>query len=150
MQYIKLLCASALLLMSPGVNAATDRPGSASAQWSLTDALGRHAREYQDAGERKEDRFVGMFYWTWHQGYDFNDGKDDTSIEVKNITEVLRVHPEAINEYNHPAWGESGKRPGVFYWDEPIFGYYMTSDPWVLRKHAEMLADAGVDCVFFD
>ena len=136
--------------MSPGVNAATDRPGSASDQWSLTDALGRHAREYQDAGERKEDRFVGMFYWTWHQGYDFNDGKDDTSIEVKNITEVLRVHPEAINEYNHPAWGENGKRPGVFYWDEPIFGYYMTSDPWVLRKHAEMLADAGVDCVFFD
>ena len=94
-------------------------------------------------------RFVGMFYWTWHQGDDENGGRDNTSIEVKNITEVLREHPEAINDYNHPAWGEPGKRPGVFYWDEPIFGYYHTTDPWVLRKHAEMLADAGIDAVFF-
>ncbi|MDE6393710.1 MAG: hypothetical protein K2K77_00075, partial [Duncaniella sp.] len=46
--------------------------------------------------------------------------------------------------------GEKGKRPDIFYWDEPVFGYYQTTDPWVLRKHAEMLADAGIDCVFFD
>jgi len=31
-----------------------------------------------------------------------------------------------------------------------LLGYYKTTDPWVLRKHAEMLADAGVDAVFFD
>ena len=31
-----------------------------------------------------------------------------------------------------------------------MLGYYKTTDPWVLRKHAEMLADAGVDAVFFD
>ncbi len=131
-------------------NAKSERVATESNHWMLTDALGRKACGYDVAGDRKEDRFVGMFYWTWHQGFDSTGGNDDTSIEVKNISEVLRLHPEAMDDYNHPAWGEPGKRPGVFYWDEPIFGYYKTTDPWVLRKHAEMLADAGVDCVFFD
>ena len=150
MTYHKLLCAAALCLATQGLNAATDRLGSASDQWSLTDALGRQARGHDKAGERKDDRFVGMFYWTWHQGNDDNGGRENTNLEVKNITEVLREHPEAIKEYYHPAWGEKGKRPDIFYWDEPVFGYYQTTDPWVLRKHAEMLADAGIDCVFFD
>lgn len=128
-------------------------PGSVTAEsdhWMLTDALGRKAISHDRAGDRDSSRYVGMFYWTWHQGDDENGGRDNTAIEVKNITEVLREHPEAINDYYHPAWGEPGKRPGTFYWDEPIFGYYATTDPWVLRKHAEMLADAGIDCVFFD
>jgi hypothetical protein len=83
-----------------------------------------------------------MFYWTWHQR------KDDTTATVKNITEIVRQYPEAMKDYNHPAWGEA--KPGSFYWEQPLFGYYKTTDPWVLRKHAEMLADAKVDVVFFD
>ncbi len=50
-------------------------------------------------------------------------------------------------------WVESWQNTpegGVYWWDEPLFGYYRTTDEWVLRKHAEMLADAGVDVVFFD
>ena len=59
----------------------------------LTDALGSTARTYSEAGHRDSTRLVGMFYWTWHQGDDENGGRDNTSIEVKNITEVLREHP---------------------------------------------------------
>lgn len=150
MTYRKLLCATALLIAGQATRATSVNTDTESDQWSLSDALGRTARNYDKAGNKDKDRFVGMFYWTWHQGDDENGGRENTSIEVKNITEVLRQYPEAINDYNHPAWGEAGKRPGVYYWDEPIFGYYQTTDPWVLRKHAEMLADAGVDCVFFD
>jgi hypothetical protein len=36
------------------------------------------------------------------------------------------------------------------YWGEPLFGYYRGDDPWVLRRHAQMLADAGVDVLIFD
>lgn len=143
---------SALALLAASVPSFA-QSGSVTAQsdsWAITDGLGRAARDYSAAGEHNEKRFVGMFYWTWHQGYDFDGGKDDTTIEVKNITEVLREHPEAINDYNHEAWGPLGHRPGVYYWDQPIFGYYKTTDPWVLRKHAEMLADAGIDCIFMD
>ena len=53
-----------------------------------------------------------------------------------------------MKDYHHPAWGT--KQPGFFFWEQPLLGYYKTTDPWVLRKHAELLADAGVDAVFFD
>ena len=52
-----------------------------------------------------------------------------------------------MKDYNHPAWGDNVR---AFFWEQPLLGYYKTTDPWVLRKHAEMLADAGVDAVFFD
>ncbi len=110
-------------------------------QWSATDELGRKIRDFSEVGERKE-KYVAMFYWTWHQG------NDDTTATVKNITEIVRKNPEAMKDYNHPAWGKH--RPGFFYWEQPLLGYYKSTDPWVLRKHAEMLADAKVDVVFFD
>ena len=131
------LCAGALLL---GGTAPAQTVGSDS--WAATDALGRKVRDYQEAGAKKPDKFVAMFYWTWHQG------NDDTTYRVKNITEIVRQHPEAMKDYHHPAWGT--KQPGFFFWEQPLLGYYKTTDPWVLRKHAEMLADAGVDAVFFD
>ena len=147
---LRLFVAAAAMCMAAVVQASPESVTADSDGWMLTDALGRKARSYDDAGDRNTQRFVGMFYWTWHQGYDFQEGNDDTNVEVKNITEVLREYPDAIKNYNHPAWGEGAKRPSVFYWDEPLFGYYKTTDPWVLRKHAEMLADAGIDCIFMD
>jgi hypothetical protein len=110
--------------------------------WAVNDALGRKIVDQPAAREKRKDKFVAMFYWTWHQG------DDDTTCQVKNITEIIRKHPEAMRDYHHPAWGN--KKPGFFYWEQPLLGYYRTTDPWVLRKHAEMLADAGVDAVFFD
>ena len=111
-------------------------------QWVATDALGRKVCDFETAGDKKEDKFIAMFYWTWHQG------KTDSTYQVKNITEIIRKYPEAMKDYDHPAWGD--QKPGAFYWEQPLLGYYKTTDPWVLRKHAEMLADAGVDVVFFD
>lgn len=110
--------------------------------WAATDALGRKVRSYADAPAKRDGKVVAMFYWTWHQG------NDDTTYRVKNISEIIRQHPEALKDYNHPAWGS--KKPGFFFWEEPLFGYYKTTDKWVLRKQAELLADAGVDAVFFD
>ena len=110
-------------------------------QWSATDALRRRVSEYPEAGDMR-NKYIAMFYWTWHQG------KDDTTTTVKNITEIVRKNPEAMKDYNHPAWGKT--KPGFFFWEQPLLGYYKTTDPWVLRKHAEMLADARVDVVFFD
>ena len=111
-------------------------------QWSATDGLGRKLPEEAEVGAPKKDKFIAIFYWTWHQG------DDDTTYQVKNITEIVRKYPEAMKDYHHPAWGD--KQPGFFFWEQPLLGYYKTTDPWVLRKHAEMLADAGVDAVFFD
>jgi len=107
-----------------------------------TDALGRKVATYDEAGAPKKEKYAGIFYLTWHQG------RANLNYPVKNITEILRLHPEALKDYDHPAWGAA--RPGCFFWEEPLFGYYLTTDPWVLRKHAEMLADAGIDIAFLD
>jgi hypothetical protein len=111
-------------------------------QWAAVDALGRRVCDFGIAGPKRSGKTVAMFYWTWHQ----RDPRP--SRRVKNISEIVRQHPEAMLDYGHPAWGDD--KPGAFYWEEPLLGYYRTTDPWVLRKHAEMLADAGVDAVFFD
>ncbi|WP_156309315.1 glycoside hydrolase family 71/99 protein [Sphingobacterium endophyticum] len=130
-----------LILLGQGTSFSQQVPFVSSNDWAFTDALGRKVIS-SEKGAPKRDKTVAMFYWTWHEG------NDDTSYQVKNITNIVREYPEAMKDYDHPAWGT--KKPGFFFWEEPLFGYYKTTDPWVLRKHAEMLADAGVDVVFFD
>ncbi|MBW8323966.1 MAG: T9SS type A sorting domain-containing protein [Prolixibacteraceae bacterium] len=107
-----------------------------------TDALGRRLPTFEEAGSSRKDKLVGLFYWTWHTD------ANATFSPVLNITQILQQYPEAATNADHPAW--QGITGGVFWWDEPLFGYYRTTDEWVLRRHAEMLADAGVDVVFFD
>lgn len=112
-----------------------------SVNWALTDAIGRRAPQYGEVSAPRQGKQVAMFYWTWH-----TDGQI-VGDRVGNITEILRDNPDALLDSNHPAWDTGGH---AYFWDEPLLGYYRTTDPWVLRKHAEMLADAGVDVVFFD
>ncbi len=110
--------------------------------WAATDPLGRKLPEADATGGRKSDKTVAIFYWTWHCDQMVEYGS------VGNISRILKQYPEAIDDKNHPAWNRGGGN--THFWGEPLFGYYRTTDPWVLRKHAEMLADAGVDAVFFD
>lgn len=115
-------------------------PPKISDGWVATDALGRTLPGFEETGLHREDRYIGMFYWTWHC---MERGMD---VEPVNVDEIISQYPEARNDYNHPQWTHSGRH----HWGEPLFGFYAETDPWVLRKHAEMLADAGVDVVFFD
>jgi hypothetical protein len=105
---------------------------------TATDALGRKLPEYEDVGPLK-GKYVGLFYWTWHINFHH--------APPYNVSEILAQHPDALYDYHHPAWPSDAS---YFHWGEPLFGYYRNTDNWVLRKHAEMLADAGVDVVFFD
>jgi hypothetical protein len=36
------------------------------------------------------------------------------------------------------------------HWGEPFYGYYYSSDEWVVRRHMKMMVQAGVDFLFFD
>ncbi len=110
--------------------------------WAAVDGLGRTVNEYQDVGEPREGKYVGMFYWTWH--YEFAK-----STKAQNITEIIAQYPEARNDYNHKGWGKNTGGQ-YFFWDKPLFDYYINTDEYVIRKHAELLADAGVDVIFFD
>lgn len=109
---------------------------------AATDALNRKLPSWEETGDVKDKKYVGLFYWTWHtQQSNYSNRK------AYNVTQILKEHPEAIDDYKHPAWP---KDANSFYWDEPLYGYYINTDRWVLWKHAELLALAGVDVVIFD
>lgn len=108
-------------------------------KFAAIDDLGRTVEGYSDVGEGK-DKVVGMFYWTWHD----TAHKSNKPI---NITQLMEDYPELKKDYHNPLWKEY---TGMNFWNEPLFGFYARTDKYVLRKHAEMLANAGVDFVLFD
>lgn len=85
------------------------------------------------------DKKVGIFYWTWHQGV--------TDNPPHNNAELIAAKPSLVDNPDDPGWGKPFQR---HHWDKPIFDYYMTTDPWVVRRHAQLLAEAQIDAVVFD
>ena len=107
--------------------------------WVATDGLGRALPISAEVGLPREDKTVGIFYFLW-LGRHGEQGPFD-------ISKILRANPTAINNPLSPEWGKIGV---PHHWAEPLFGYYVSDDDSVLRKHAQMLSDADVDMVVFD
>ncbi len=101
--------------------------------WVATDALGRVLPMSAEVGTPKPNRTVGIFYFNWHAAFG--------NKEVHDIAKILKANPAA------PPWGPV---QAPHYWSEPRFGYYRPDDPWVIRKHVQMLTDAGVDMLILD
>ena len=91
--------------------------------WVATDALGRSLPGREQVGPPRTNKWVGIFYF------------------------LLAADPDALAKPESPLWGPLG---APHHWGEPLFGYYVSDDEAVLAKHAQMLADAGVDAVIFD
>ena len=126
-------------------------------QWVCVDGLGRIVPINSDTGDKREDKTVAMFYWTWHGEFAdaqtaYNNQKNIDTLIAKGYTEqdYFSMTPAALRKLG--VYTIKGK-PGTgsyHFWDEPIYGYYDGDDEWVIRKQAELLASAGVDVVFFD
>jgi hypothetical protein len=107
--------------------------------WVATDALERSLPLAEEVGPPRPDKFVGVFYFLW-LGQAGDAGPFD-------IARILARDPTAIRDPNNPLWGPE---LAPHHWGESIFGHYRSDDESVLRKHAQMLADAGVDMIVFD
>lgn len=95
--------------------------------WPATDHLDRNLPLHAETGPLKTGRTVGIFYFLWLGGHSTTGPHDLSKI------------------------GNKLAKPGVFHhWSEPEDGYYYSRDPWILRKHATLLSDAGVDFVALD
>ena len=114
------------------------------APWPLTDALGRSAPAPEEAGPPQPGRFVGIFYFVWQEHADVKRPDVNSPYDVAKI---LAQDPDALKKPASPLWGPIGT---YHYWAEPLFGYYRPTDPWVLRRHAHLLADAGIDVLILD
>lgn len=100
------------------------------------DALGRPMPGPSQVRDFRGDRCVGIFYFLWlHLN------------EVYDNSLILQANPEARQTNASPPWGPVH---AFHFWGEPLFGYYRSDDPWVLRRHAALLSDAGVDFLVFD
>jgi hypothetical protein len=120
--------------------------------WPATDALGRKLPLAQH-GSIRPGRYVGIFYFLWHGAHGFDNeetSRKDEGVQEKkpgdtaspyDITRLLAANP------SDPQYGP----PHAFhYWGQPAFGYYLPDDEWVIRRHAQMLSDAGVDVLILD
>ncbi|MBE7067075.1 MAG: hypothetical protein E7385_05935 [Ruminococcaceae bacterium] len=136
-----LLITCSLYTLTPAVVSAGVNDRIQPDTWTCVDGLGRTISQYKDVGDVREDKYVGMFYWTWHY--------NSAGYPARNITEILEKYPESSHDWNHSAW-ENTASGTPYFWNEPLFGYYTNTDEYVVRKHAELLADAGVDVIFFD
>lgn len=101
--------------------------------WVATDAIGRPLPTFREVGSPKANRTVGIFYFLW-LGQHTTSGPHD-------ISKFLTNSP--IN----PTWGPEGH---FHHWGEPELGYYVSEDEYVLRRHARLLTDAGVDVLILD
>lgn len=121
--------------------------------WVATDGMGRSLTTGVQNGSIRKDKYVGVFYFLWHgaHGYDhISQTQPDEGVMPKlpgdtvspyDISKLLAQNPE------NPKYGPVS---AFHYWGEPYFGYYLPDDEWIIRKHAQMLSDAGVDVLIFD
>jgi hypothetical protein len=100
--------------------------------WVATDGLGRTLPGFAECGPPRANRFVGMFYFVWLGWHDQ---------ELYDITKLLAANPD------DPQYGPVGQ---FHWWGEPHLGYYRSEDRFVIRKHAELLTNAGVDVIILD
>ena len=101
--------------------------------WVATDGAGRTVPGIAECGPPRKDKRVGIFYWTWHVPQ--KGGPNDNTRLIAGAKDGRVEWP--LNGAPH-------------HWGQPELGYYIMTDPFVIRKHASMLADAGVDAVLFD
>ncbi len=102
--------------------------------WVAADGAGRTLPGIAETGPAKKDKWVGIFYWTWHVPRGTGGPKDNTKL-------LAAAKDGKVDWPNNRC---------PHHWGEPELGYYMMTDPFVIRKHASMLVDAGIDVVFFD
>ena len=112
--------------------------------WPAADALGRRVPTAEEVGPPRPGRFVGIFYFLTHNDDYAKNPRGDGPYDVAKI---MAQDPEALKKPDSPLWGKVGTS---HYWGEPLYGYYRSTDPWVLRRHAQLLADAGIDTLIFD
>lgn len=96
---------------------------------------------------------VGIFYFLWQgaHGYD-NPGYSGGDILPPSPSDTQSPYDisELEKGYSDPQSVPYGPYQAMHYWGKPYFGYYVGNDSWVIRRHAQMLSEAGVDIIFID
>jgi len=99
--------------------------------WTAIDGLGRELPGSTECGPPRPGRFAGIFYFLWLGAH---------SKQVHDISRILAANPESP---------QFGPVHAFHHWGEPHLGYYLSHDEAVIRRHAQMLTEAGLDVLLF-
>lgn len=127
-----------------GTNIATDTADISSMNnttsiYAGVDDLGRALEGIKGGDDTKE---VGIFYFPWAGTMGFES--------VHDTSKILEKDPEAPKDYLSWMKAGGGGVGDIHWWGEPIFGYYTSSDRWVIERDVQMLTDAGIDFLMMD
>ena len=118
------------------------------AQMNGTDALGRKV----SATAGQNEKYVGMFYFVangYHTDkiYDISKLLEQFPDRTIYTSPITAISTGPTSEYYDPSLSPEEL---AHYWGEPLYGYYCSEDPWVLRKHLELFAYADIDFLYLD
>lgn len=115
------------------------------ASLSATDDFGRTFSSYSSLDN---SRYVGIYYAVWlgeHPGE--QNG-------IYNVTELLSTEESAKKLWatkESPDYDAAVAPQNKYYfWGEPLYGYYKSTDPWVMMRHLELLTMASIDFLYLD
>ena len=94
------------------------------------------------------ERFVGLFYWMWisNTNYYYHN--------IFDCTKLMSTEEGAAAFWNidpsNAAYQQLSQIGAFHFTNEPLYGYYNSSDPWVITRHMELFILAGIDFIFLD
>src|SRR5579872_3626904 len=95
-----------LMVVAGLMGAAISTPGTAPAgeinpgtPWPATDALGRKLPTPEEVGPPRAGRFVGIFYFLWH---DQREGKSPHWNGPYDVARILAADPDALKKPDSP------------------------------------------------
>ncbi len=83
---------------------------------------------------------IGIFYFLW-----MGEHGDYGVLDMEKI--IAEAGEDKAGSTLTANWGPLN---AMHHFAEPLFGYYYSNDEWVIRKHMELLSNAGVDFLYFD
>ena len=99
-----------------------------------------YGRSVPASAGKKEKRDIGIFYFLWL-------GQPQAK-DIYDVSKLLEQY--GINKVFHEVDDEISPNNTAHWWAEPLYGYYNSTDKWVIRKHMELLTEAGIDFLIFD
>ncbi len=151
MKKLRLVLSALSMCLSLGTFAQSEIPESPEWDiypdtWVATDGAGRVIPDNNDVGDYKmgKQHTVGIFYVTWHTSGLFKMKSPYNA----DVSKVLEKDPNARMEKNNAAW--EPQYYNSYHWGEPEMGYFLSADPFVIRRDVSMLSDAGVDVLILD
>ena len=96
-------------------------------------------KKSKDNLKADRERYVGMFYF-------LTLGQHLNHYGIYDVSEILKNYGREAFDSN----SDISPVGAAHIWGEPIFGYYNSTDEWVIRKQIEMLTFMGIDFLGLD